>query len=166
MEEPPLTLTFGFLLMDTARQLRQVSERSVERNGFGLTPGAIRTLGYVMRYEGSRQAVLADRMDIEPMTLSAFVDRLEKLGLVERRPDPSDRRAKLVFPTPRAVEVVIELDPTFEELYRLVTQGVDQEEMNRIAAVLRKLRANLTSDPSITAPFSLLPAGPAPLRRN
>lgn len=158
MSETPSTVDLMFLLIDTARHLRQVSERALESNHLGLTPGALRTLGYVMRYPNSRQAVLADRMDIEPMTLSSYLDRLEKCGVVERLEDPSDRRAKLIKPTDKAVQVVLELDPTLDTLYQDITRGIAKSEMDALAAGLRKMRANVATDASITAPFTLLPA--------
>lgn len=153
---------FGFLLMETARMLRQTSERFVEENGIGLTPGDIRTLGYVMRYKGSRQIVLAERMGIEPMSLSAFLDRLEARDLIERRTDPSDRRAKLIEPTAKATGVVVALDPTFEEIYQFATRGLGKAEMDELAAGLRVIRSNLATDPTVTEPFSLLPEPAAP----
>ena len=161
VSEQPSTVDLMFLLIDTARHLRHVSERAVENNSLGLTPGAIRTLGYVMRYPGLRQAVLAERMDIEPMTLSSYLDRLERCGVIERTEDPSDRRAKLIKPTERSVQAITELDPTFDALYRNVTRGIEKAEMDALAAGLRKMRANVATDPSITAPFTLLPPSAA-----
>ncbi|GGU94540.1 MarR family transcriptional regulator [Actinomadura cremea] len=48
---------------------------------------------------------LADRMSCEPSNATFIVDRLERLGLVERRPHPTDRRAKILALTPRGTEV-------------------------------------------------------------
>ncbi len=147
---------FGFLLTDTSRLFRQYFERVVTENGFGLTPGEIRALGFVMRFRGSRQALLAERMGVEPMTLSAYLDRLETRGFIRRMTDPSDRRAKLIEPTDAASVVMRELDPLFGRLYDDLTQGVTAEEMEALARGLERLRSNLTSDPQLSAPFNLL----------
>ncbi|MEV5828815.1 MarR family transcriptional regulator [Spirillospora sp. NPDC052242] len=48
---------------------------------------------------------LADRMSCEPSNATFIVDRLERLGLVERRPHPTDRRAKILALTPRGTDV-------------------------------------------------------------
>lgn len=52
--------------------------------------------------EGTRLSVLADRAQIAKQTATALVDKLERAGYVERAPDPSDGRARLVRMTPRA----------------------------------------------------------------
>ncbi len=55
--------------------------------------------------EGTRPTVLAQRAGMGKAAMGELVDELERLGYVERRPDPYDRRAKLVVPTPAALEV-------------------------------------------------------------
>ncbi|ALN71653.1 MarR family winged helix-turn-helix transcriptional regulator [Aureimonas sp. AU20] len=155
---------FGFLLTDTSRLFRQYFERMVTENGFGLTPGEIRALGYVIRFRGSRQALLAERMGVEPMTLSAYLDRLEGRSLIRRTMDTSDRRAKLIEPTEDAYAVMRELDPLFTRIYQQLTQGLDADEMAVVAQSLEKLRANLTSDPQIKAPFNLIDPSDAATR--
>ena len=56
--------------------------------------------------EGTRLSVLAERALIAKQTATALVDRLERAGYVERVPDPSDGRARLVRMTPRAESVL------------------------------------------------------------
>ncbi|GAA0210794.1 hypothetical protein GCM10009527_003470 [Actinomadura nitritigenes] len=61
--------------------------------------------GVVLAYldpEGSRATELARRSGQHKQVVGNVLDELEDLGCVERRPDPSDRRAKLVVPTARA----------------------------------------------------------------
>ncbi len=154
---------FGFLLTDTSRLFRQYFERMVTENGFGLTPGEIRALGYVIRFRGSRQALLAERMGVEPMTLSAYLDRLEARSLIRRMMDSSDRRAKLIEPTEEAFCVMRQMEPLFSRILDHFTQGISDEEMAVLQRGLEKLRANLTSDPQIIAPINLYdPNGTAP----
>lgn len=139
--------TLGFLLTDTSRLFRQFFEKTVTQNGLGLTPGEIRALVHTMRFAGSRQAVLAERMGVEPMTLSAYLDRLEARGLIRRQVDPNDRRAKLVAPTPEADEVIRQLEPMFDRVKRQATTGMSPEAVEALMDALRDLRANLTNDP-------------------
>lgn len=146
----------GFLLSDTARLFRQFFERSVTENGLGLTPGEIRALGHAIRFDGSRQAVLADRMGVEPMTLSAYLDRLETRGLIERSVDPSDRRAKIVRPTTAGTEIMRQLDPLFETVYLQAVQGLTEDQVDAMTEALAVIRANLTNDASILAKLDLL----------
>ncbi|WP_062221489.1 MarR family winged helix-turn-helix transcriptional regulator [Aureimonas sp. D3] len=146
-----------FLLTETARRFREAFEASLACNPAGLTPAAIRTLGHVIRSPGSRQNVLAERMEIEPMSLSSHINRLRKDGYVTQSCDPLDRRAKLVHPTDKAIQLMIELDPGFDALYQTTTRGLSKEEMTLLAAGLAKMRANIATDPSLTQPFTLIP---------
>lgn len=145
----------GFLLTDTARLFRQFFEKTVTQNGFGLTPGEVRALGNAMRFSGSRQAILAERMGIEPMTLSAYLDRLETQGLIERSVDPTDRRAKIVRPTAAATEIMQQLDPLFETVYVQATKGLSEEQIDAMSQCLAVIRANLTNDSALFVKLDL-----------
>jgi DNA-binding MarR family transcriptional regulator len=55
---------------------------------------------------GSRLGVLARGANMTPQAMGELVDELEELGYVERQPDPTDRRAKLIMLTPRGHECI------------------------------------------------------------
>ncbi|HEY9057486.1 MAG TPA: MarR family transcriptional regulator [Aurantimonas sp.] len=139
----------GFVVVDIARLYRQAFEKAVVEAGLALTPGEIRALAYVARYEGSRQAVLAERMGVEPMTLSAYLDRLETSGLITRTVDPTDRRAKVIAPTKAAEQVFEEARPVALAVYERTVNGLDEEERKSLDSALQKMRANLTNDPQV-----------------
>jgi len=92
--------SFGFLVNDVAR----LFGRRFDHNGrrLGLTRAQCRTLGYLARNEGINQAGMADLLEIRPMTLVRQIDRMEEAGWIERRPDPTDRRARRLFLTAKA----------------------------------------------------------------
>src|SRR5882757_1686102 len=92
--------TLGFLLHDVARLLRRRFEQNAR--GSGLTRSQWQVLAYLAQNEGINQSGLADLLEIEPITLGRIVDKLQVLRLVERRPDPSDRRVWLLHLTPAA----------------------------------------------------------------
>src|SRR5258706_1021756 len=85
--------TLGFLLHEVARLLRRRFEQNAR--GSGLTRSQWQVLAYLALNEGINQSGLADLLEIEPITLGRIVDKLQILGLIERRPDPSDRRGLL-----------------------------------------------------------------------
>ena len=103
------TDTFGFLATDISRLIRADLDRRIGKTGIGLTAGEGRTLIHAARAGSVRQNVLAERMGVEAMTLSSFLDRLEGRGLVTRRPDPADRRAKLIEITEAADAVISDI---------------------------------------------------------
>jgi MarR family transcriptional regulator, transcriptional regulator for hemolysin len=135
--------SIGLLLVDAARLLRIQIDRALEDAGLGLTAGEARTLAYVSLYPASRQTALAAQMNVEPMTLVTFLDKLESRGLVTREPDPTDRRAKIVQLAPDA-------QPTLEQVLgvtRAVQEGALQDfspdEVERLRTQLKRMRANI-----------------------
>lgn len=95
-----LDRSFGFLVNDVAR----LFGRRFSHNGrrLGLTRAQCRTLARIARHEGINQAGLADLLEVRPMTLVRQIDRMEKAGWIERRPDPADRRARRLYLTDKA----------------------------------------------------------------
>lgn len=76
--------------------------RAVQDAGFGDVTIAQSRLMMGIDTGGTRLSVLAERAQIAKQTATALVDKLERAGYVERVPDPSDGRARLVRMTPRA----------------------------------------------------------------
>ncbi|WP_337181480.1 MarR family transcriptional regulator [Shinella sp.] len=135
----------GFVLIDVARMLRSAFERRIATAGLGLTPGEARTLVRIATLEGSRQLEIAQQMGIEPMTLSTYLDRLQSLGFIERRPDPADRRAKLIHTTAAAADIIASVRIEQIELMRLVTSGIGEEDLALMRDRMKRLRANLAA---------------------
>jgi DNA-binding MarR family transcriptional regulator len=71
-----------------------------------LTPSKVRALDLLVSHGGLRIGELADRLSVDDTTATRLVDRLEQLGLAERRSEPGDRRAILVALTPAGDELV------------------------------------------------------------
>ncbi|OBZ94261.1 MarR family transcriptional regulator [Pararhizobium polonicum] len=137
------TDTIGMLLTDVSRLLRGAFDRRISASGLGVTPGEARALIQVAATEGIKQADIAVKMGIEPMTLSTYLDRLEGLGLVERIADPGDRRAKNVIVTGKADTLLLEIRREVRALMDQVTLGLDAEGREALRASLKGLRDNL-----------------------
>lgn len=135
--------SLGLLVTETARLLRNEFERRIATAGLGLTPGEARALIYVSVTEGARQTVIAERMGVEPMTVCSYLDRLEKLDLVARGPDPVDRRAKNVRTTDRADAVIAAIRRQTGAIYEEIQAGLDDTERKVLLKALKVLRGNL-----------------------
>ncbi len=133
----------GMLLTDVSRLLRGAFDRKVNAMELGITPGEARALIQVAATEGVKQAEIATRMGIEPMTLSAYLDRLEEMGFVARVPDPADRRAKNVVVTDSADPLLSKLTGGLHEMMNAYTEGLGDEGRELLRANLKILRANL-----------------------
>jgi DNA-binding MarR family transcriptional regulator len=135
--------SFGFVFTETSRLLRTALERKIAAVGLDVTPAEARALVYVAAAEGSRQNVIADRMGVEPMTVCAYLDKLEKLGLVERNPDPKDRRAKNVTTTGSADALIAAVRAQSADLYEDIQAGLDAETREIFFQAMKSIRTNL-----------------------
>ena len=134
--------TIGFLLNDTARLFRRAFNARTRDSG--ITALQWRLLVYLRRYEGIRQGPLAELIEVEPITLSRMVDRLAEAGLVERRADPTDRRAWLLHLTPRADALLDGMRRTTDALAEEATEGLSDAERDQLIARVGRVRCNLS----------------------
>lgn len=97
----------------SSRLLFAVQDELFENLAVQGHPGLRPRHGAVLAYldeEGSRATELAHRSGQHKQVVGKLVDELEALGYVERRPDPTDRRAKLVVPTARGLDEMTRSD--------------------------------------------------------
>ena len=86
-----------------SRRLRLQTQRVLAP--WEITPAQARALGVLTRHGAIRLGALSEHLHIAPRSATEVVDALEERGLVERHPDPADRRATLVALTPRGSDV-------------------------------------------------------------
>lgn len=140
MESPdagPETLADAFRAV--SRQLRHQTQQALAP--WDVTPAQARALGMLTRHGAVRLGTLSEHLRIAPRSATEVVDALAGAGLVERRPDPVDRRATLVALTPRGAEVTAairaaraaEADDFFTRL--------DEADRAALSSILGRLRA-------------------------
>jgi MarR family transcriptional regulator for hemolysin len=137
----PTNRDFGFILGDVARLLRTLADQRAAQ--FGMTKAKWAVLSRLERFEGIKQAELAEMLDLQPISLTRLLDGLCDHGLVERRPDPDDRRAKLLFLTPAARPLLKRLNAVAEELMDDALAGLDRTEIDSMHAGLSRVKENL-----------------------
>lgn len=137
--------TLGFLIGDVSRLMRRrFDERA---RAIGVTRPQWRTLTKLSRVEGINQGGLADLLEVEPITLCRMIDRLEEAGLVERRRDPQDRRAWLIFITDKARPMIEQLRSVADGLIDDSLAGVGSAERVALFESLTRIHANLVDSP-------------------
>ena len=134
--------TLPFEIAETAHALRKAFDRRAV--GMGVTRAQWKVLFRLSRRPGLRQIELADMLDIEPITLSRTVDRLEEARLVERVADPADRRAWRLHVTAQAQPLVVKLRAVADEMIADAFAGIDPKEIEITRAVLGRVRENAT----------------------
>ena len=70
----------------------------------------------IERFEGMTQVALAEDLELAPIAVGRVLDRLEKSGFVERRPDPKDRRCWRLYLAPGSAKVMAAVDRIANEL--------------------------------------------------
>lgn len=130
----------GFLLAKAAQRWNEVLAERFAAAGYGdVSPSYGSVLLPLFEEDGLRLGELAGRARLSKQTMTELVRRLERDGLVERRPDPSDGRASLVFLTGRARGFEPVAAGVLAELDRLVRGRLDGERVGELKAALREL---------------------------
>lgn len=132
--------TLPFEIGETAHAMRKAFDRRAV--GLGVTRAQWKVLFRLDRRPGLRQIELADMLDIEPITLSRIVDRLEESELVERRADPSDRRAWRLHVTARAQPLIAKLRAIADDMIAETFAGIDPKDIEITRQVLSRAREN------------------------
>lgn len=139
----------GFLIHDVQRLMRKRFE--ARASGLGLSSAQWRLLVRVAKEDGVAQARLAELLEIEPISVSRLVDRMEEGGWIERRSDATDRRVRMIFLTPKASEAYALIKSLAGEVYEESLTGVSSEDRRVLIMGLEAMVQNLADDemPSI-----------------
>jgi len=155
---------FGFLLRDLTNRYTARFEQHARE--ISLTLVQCKVLVNLEKSEGASQAKLAELTGIEPMMMVRLLDRMEADHLVERRPDPSDRRARRLYLTKKA-------RPLLDEIWRLsdVTRnemfaGIGKTDRDTCMRALERMHENIiaVSDENAATPTAASSAA-GPVRR-
>jgi MarR family transcriptional regulator, transcriptional regulator for hemolysin len=128
-------------LVDVARMLRTFADQRARQ--FGISRAQWTVLMRLDHSEGLKQSELAEILDLQPISLTRLLDRLAKNDLVERRPDPNDRRANRLYLTPAARPLLKQLAARVEDLMETVLQNVDGASQERMLRDLGTMKTNL-----------------------
>lgn len=132
----------GSMMGQVSRLLRRNFD--ARARSIGVTRPQWQVLTLLHRNGGINQGGLAELLEVEPITLGRMIDRLQEAQLVERRHDPSDRRAWRLFLTAKGDQLLEKLMPLAQETYDIAVEGVSDEDRERIMAALIRMRTNLS----------------------
>jgi DNA-binding MarR family transcriptional regulator len=129
--------TLAFLLSQVGIH---ASKRFAERiAAIGLQPPLFRVLNLVDAAEGKSQQAIAAGIEIPPSRMVALVDELERRGLVERRPDPKDRRVRALFLTPEGRRSLARGRKIAEEHEEDLARGMKPADRRHLVELLQKI---------------------------
>jgi len=129
--------TLAFLLSQVGIH---ASRRFAERiDAVDLNPPLFRVLNLVAAGEGQSQQAIGAAIEIPPSRMVALVDELEQRGLVERRPNPEDRRIRALYLTPKGKRCLDRGRKIAAEHERELTEGMSETDRKRLVALLQKI---------------------------
>ncbi len=142
---PADRLAIGQLLVRLLRQFRAELFQPAARQGYpDLREPHLHIFGN-LGVDGIRLTDLAARAQLSLATTSELVSDLQRLGYLERRPDDSDRRAKVIFPTPRGREALHDAGDRVAQIEEHWSRIVGPERFASACRALQELLDTLTS---------------------
>ena len=136
----------GFLIHDISRMMRAWFDERAQAQG--LTRAQWRVLVHLAAREGVNQKALAEILEIDTVTLGRHIDRLERDGWLERRPDPADRRAWQLHLLPAARPMLDRMEALAEQTMAMSLEGLSDEDRAAFLRILAHIKENLTAAPS------------------
>jgi MarR family transcriptional regulator for hemolysin len=131
---------FGQLLKRVHQRWHQVINERLRPRGVSHSQWRV-----VLEVSRSRapmtQSALAAELGVESPTMVRLLDRLEEKGWIARAPCPTDRRARFVLLTPRAVRLAKELEVVVGEIRQDLLQDLRPGELDACIAALAKVEA-------------------------
>ena len=144
-QTPPEDEPMSFRLMrriEYTGRIHHMAFRSILRED-GLPPAQASALRFIIRFPGMSQRELADRLHIQRATVTVMLQKMERAGYVDRRPDPMDQRIFRIYTTEMAVRQDEEGKRSIDGYFADVFRGFSSEEQQVMDDMLSRLGANL-----------------------
>jgi MarR family transcriptional regulator for hemolysin len=143
MNKLPIERDIAFNIKDVARMLSTYADQRGRQLGISQAQWSV--LVRLQRQEGQKQSELAEMLDLQPISLTRLLDRLAQNGLIERRPDPHDRRANRLYLTPAARPLLEQLGYLGQDVMEGVLAGIDPSGREQFLRNLLLMKDNLRS---------------------
>jgi MarR family transcriptional regulator, transcriptional regulator for hemolysin len=129
--------SIGYIVSDCGRRLRRVFDQRVR--ALGMTGPQARLLLMVNREPGRAQSYYAGELDVEPITLTRMLDRMEEAELIERCPDPGDRRARLIHCTGHGQSLIVRIEQAAAEFNAAMLSTFAENERAALHTLIERL---------------------------
>ena len=133
-----------FLLAQTCRMHYVRVHELLET--IGLYRGQPPLLHALWEKEGLSHTELAAHLQITPATTTKMIQRMEKAGFVQRRPDPQDQRLSRVYLTEAGRAIRSEVEAVWSQIEAETFAGFSSEEKDALRLTFRKIQTNLSKE--------------------
>lgn len=136
------TDSLSWLMATCSKILRETLAVRFENAGYSVTPEQWAILARLWKKDGLSQQALADLFHRSKVAAFQLISKLEKQGLVLRRPDPEDGRSNLVYLTAEGRAILSGLVALAEENMDWALSGIPEAELEVAKVVVRKIIGN------------------------
>ncbi len=123
-------------------RLHRMAFRSLFRED-GLPPAQAGAMRVIIRYPGMSQRELADKLHIQRATTTVMLQKMEKGGYINRRPDPEDQRVSRIYPTDMAMMIETENHKRVTAYFGQCFEGIDPDSLEALLRTLGQVEENL-----------------------
>jgi len=141
MRKLDITDSIGTLIVLTSKSLERAAEHEI-KNKLGLTSTQWKIILALNLFDGLSQKELADKIYVDGSTLVPVIDTMEKKELIERRPDPKDRRHNRLFLTKKSASTVDSIIKTITQLRKNLYKGISHNDQESMRPHLKKIIDN------------------------
>lgn len=133
--------SLGYVVNHLSRLMTQAL--GDETANLGVTPGQLPVLMCLWEQDGLTQRELYQRVHIEQATMSNTLSRMERDGLVKRKPDPDDRRASRVMLTPKAKKIEAAIDEATKTVTKKALGNLKKKDKKTVMDLMGSMIDNL-----------------------
>jgi DNA-binding MarR family transcriptional regulator len=136
--------SLGYQVNHLSRLLAQALRERI--TGYGVVPGQFAQLLSLYEHDGVTQNELCEQVRIDQSTMAHTLKRMQRDGLIERHPDPADRRRAVIILTAHARDLEPSLLRAARQTNVAATRGFSDEELSSCLQLIERMIANLGSE--------------------
>jgi MarR family transcriptional regulator for hemolysin len=161
----------GRKIVLTSRTIQHAFDLEL-RDKVGVTMAQWRVINTLTSQNGTTQREIADKLGLDTSSLIPLIDRLEAKELVQRKPDPSDRRINRLYLTTRAEVLLNAMHSCIISIRKILTKGIREDQIEVTQQVLERISQNLinhyglsTKDSNIVIESRIADSSSSPSRK-
>ncbi|HEX5187614.1 MAG TPA: MarR family transcriptional regulator [Nitrososphaeraceae archaeon] len=137
--------SIGYKVYRTSRAFQKAFDLEL-RHKVGMTLSQWRIINVLISFNGITQKEIADKLEMEAPSLIPVIDKLQSSELVERRPDPKDRRVNRIYLTKKAESLYEIMHECGLSIIKSATNGIEQDQLNFVIQYLDIIINNLINN--------------------
>lgn len=136
----------GYLLGSTFFGISSLLTKKLKEAQLDITAEQARVIKFIASHTKINQQFIANKLDKERPAVTKLIDGLQKKGLVQRIPDPNDRRNNLLELTPQGSALHLKIQPILVEIFTTASATISDTEFAVFEKVIRKIKLNIQNE--------------------